>query len=139
MTTLSKENRKKERYNTCSASRLRRKELIADAELEVLLDDLLMSLTPLKTSSQTASPMDFYEAVVIFLKHMEASQPDAIAPQPNKRLSKLIKGIWYLRNTNGLLARIGTIKKQVFMPATLDYSRGTPIQREFNFPTLIAG
>lgn len=139
MTTLSKEGSKKQRYNNCCSSFRTRKDLILDDELDALLSNFGISTTPRHASPNKIPPMDFYEAVVIFLKHLEATQPNAIALQPNIRLSELIKGVWYLRNTNGLLARIGTIKKRVFMPVASDYSGDAPIQRELCFSTFAAG
>jgi hypothetical protein len=60
--------------------------------------------------------MDFQEASEIYFKHLEATEPMTRADQPNALLSKLTNGIWYLRNGNGLLARVGTVRKRVFIP-----------------------
>lgn len=66
------------------------------------------------SSNRTGNKMDFNEASSIYFKHIEANELGVDALQPNKHLSVLTRGIWYLRNVNGLLARVGTVKKQVF-------------------------
>lgn len=55
--------------------------------------------------------MHFSEAVEIF--HQHAADTGYLPDQPCALSSELINGTWYLRNTRGLIARVGTKKRAV--------------------------
>lgn len=58
--------------------------------------------------------MNFKDAVEIYVKHINDSNSGAeIFQQPNRQVSKLTNGVWYLRNSFGFLARVGTVSKKV--------------------------
>lgn len=59
--------------------------------------------------------MDFSEAVEIYHKHHKTNEAGIVTDtQPSQLDSELVNGVWYLRNTNGLLAKVGTTKREVF-------------------------
>jgi hypothetical protein len=58
--------------------------------------------------------MTLAEATKIYLKWLKRAEPRAIPQQPSSSASELVRGIWYLRNVNGLLARVGTKNRKVF-------------------------
>ena len=58
--------------------------------------------------------MEYNEAVRIYWAYVEGLNDGASHDQPNHVMSELINGVWYLRNGNRLLARVGTKKRQVF-------------------------
>lgn len=98
------------------------KERILERELDDLLGERIFGLTresqkaiPLPKLTKMNTKMDFHDASSIYFAYFETNSPAIQVVQPNKRLSKLKKGIWYMRNTKGLLARIGTVSNQVFI------------------------
>ena len=58
--------------------------------------------------------MSYDEAVQIHRDHYNLAADRHSWSQPNKRLSKLIHGVWYLRNAYWFLARIGGRCRRVF-------------------------
>ena len=51
--------------------------------------------------------VDSYEDAVKIAGDRIESDGRTIFRQPSKRLSTLVRGVWYLRNHNGLMARVG--------------------------------
>ncbi len=56
--------------------------------------------------------LSFTEAVEIYQKHLEAT--GAMPQQPSQSDSYLNRGVWYLRNVNGLMGRVGCKALKVF-------------------------
>jgi|GEM_PF-4678975 len=55
--------------------------------------------------------LNFDDAVAIYTS--TAGLP-GVVQQPNTALSERINGVWYLRNANGLIARVGCRSQKVF-------------------------
>lgn len=53
----------------------------------------------------------FNYAVEAYFKAVESS--GGILEQPSFSASNLVNGVWYLRNTNGYLGRVGTKKLEL--------------------------
>lgn len=67
------------------------------------------------TAEQTENPTMSYEtACDLYAEYRNSITDTTIYTHPNKGLSEIIRGTWFLRNVNGLLARVGTKSGKVF-------------------------
>lgn len=57
--------------------------------------------------------MNFESAVRIYLASC-IEKAVAIAMQPSRALSRYSRGVWYLNNVNGPIARVGRQNERVF-------------------------
>ena len=75
-------------------------------ELGVSLAEYVKSLLKQDILRNSGGEMTFEEAVEIYIEHFDDGNGSVIQPGIND--SYLKGGIWYLRNVNGHLARVGT-------------------------------
>ena len=64
--------------------------------------------------------MGYEEAVSIYLNRANEEQPGSEVQHASADHSELINGVWFLRNADGLLAKVGTLKNQVFARILVD-------------------